>query len=42
MTTSGGKRFITVGLGDGPNDAPMLDSVDYAVVIKGFSKARLS
>lgn len=37
MTTSGGKRFITVGLGDGPNDAPMLDSVDYAVVIKGFS-----
>jgi len=38
MTTNGGKRFITVGLGDGPNDAPMLDSVDYAVVIKGYSK----
>ncbi|KOC88737.1 mannosyl-3-phosphoglycerate phosphatase-related protein [Winslowiella iniecta] len=32
------QRFITVGLGDGPNDAPMLDSVDYAVVIKGHSK----
>jgi len=28
----------TVGLGDGPNDAPMLDAVDYAVVIKGYSK----
>lgn len=28
----------TLGLGDGPNDAPMLDAVDYAVVIKGFSK----
>lgn len=39
MTSTGGKRFITVGLGDGPNDAPMLDSVDYAVVIKGYSKS---
>ncbi len=29
---------ITIGLGDGPNDAPMLDAVDYAVVIKGYSK----
>ncbi len=29
---------ITIGLGDGPNDVPMLDQVDYAVVIKGFSK----
>ena len=38
MAPAGGKRFITVGLGDGPNDAPMLDSVDYAVVIKGYSK----
>lgn len=28
----------TIGLGDGPNDAPMLDAVDYAVVIKGYSK----
>ena len=34
----GGQRFITIGLGDGPNDAPMLDKVDYAVVIKGYSK----
>ena len=33
-----GQRYITVGLGDGPNDAPMLDKVDYAVVIKGYSK----
>ncbi|MFG1172953.1 mannosyl-3-phosphoglycerate phosphatase-related protein [Erwiniaceae bacterium CAU 1747] len=31
-------RPITLGLGDGPNDAPMLDSVDYAVVIRGYSK----
>lgn len=31
-------RWITIGLGDGPNDAPMLDKVDYAVVIKGYSK----
>ncbi|MFB4356634.1 mannosyl-3-phosphoglycerate phosphatase-related protein [Pantoea sp. BS_4] len=30
--------LITIGLGDGPNDAPMLDAVDYAIVIKGFSK----
>ncbi|CCP02905.1 mannosyl-3-phosphoglycerate phosphatase [Erwinia amylovora Ea644] len=29
---------ITIGLGDGPNDAAMLDAVDYAVVIKGYSK----
>ena len=28
----------TIGLGDGPNDVPMLEWVDYAVVIKGFSK----
>ncbi|MEI2263997.1 mannosyl-3-phosphoglycerate phosphatase-related protein [Erwinia sp. CGal63] len=31
-------RWITIGLGDGPNDAPMLEKVDYAVVIKGYSK----
>nr|WP_314419585.1 mannosyl-3-phosphoglycerate phosphatase-related protein [uncultured Erwinia sp.] len=35
---SSGRRLITIGLGDGPNDAPMLDSVDYAVVIRGYSK----
>ncbi|MBA2814640.1 HAD-IIB family hydrolase [Candidatus Pantoea persica] len=29
---------VTLGLGDGPNDAPMLDAVDFAVVIKGYSK----
>lgn len=32
----------TIGLGDGPNDAPMLDAVDYAVVIKGYSKTPVS
>jgi mannosyl-3-phosphoglycerate phosphatase len=32
------QRPVTLGLGDGPNDAPMLDVVDYAVVIKGYSK----
>ncbi|WP_380178942.1 mannosyl-3-phosphoglycerate phosphatase-related protein [Kalamiella sp. sgz302252] len=31
-------RWITIGLGDGPNDAPMLEKVDYAVVVKGYSK----
>ncbi|ORM57491.1 mannosyl-3-phosphoglycerate phosphatase-related protein [Pantoea rodasii] len=34
-----GSKRITIGLGDGPNDAPMLEHVDYAVVIKGFSKS---
>lgn len=33
-----GNSPTTIGLGDGPNDAPMLEQVDYAVVIKGFSK----
>ena len=33
-----GERWITLGLGDGPNDAPMLDKVDYAVVVQGYSK----
>lgn len=33
-----GKSRTTLGLGDGPNDVPMLERVDYAVVIKGFSK----
>lgn len=28
----------TIGLGDGPNDAPLLDSVDFAVVIKGINR----
>lgn len=33
-----GEKRTTLGLGDGPNDVPMLEQVDYAVVIKGFSK----
>lgn len=33
-----GKRAVTVGLGDGPNDAPLLDNVDYAVVVKGLNR----
>ena len=33
-----GHSRTTLGLGDGPNDVPMLERVDYAVVIKGFSK----
>ncbi|TCB94522.1 mannosyl-3-phosphoglycerate phosphatase-related protein [Enterobacter wuhouensis] len=28
----------TLGLGDGPNDAPLLDSVDFAVAIKGINR----
>nr|WP_318381200.1 mannosyl-3-phosphoglycerate phosphatase-related protein [uncultured Enterobacter sp.] len=33
-----GKSFTTLGLGDGPNDAPLLDNVDYAVVVKGLNR----
>lgn len=33
-----GKRHITIGLGDSPSDALLLDSVDYAVVVKGYSR----
>jgi len=33
-----GKVPVTLGLGDGPNDAPLLDSVDYAVVVKGINR----
>jgi mannosyl-3-phosphoglycerate phosphatase len=32
------KTFTTLGLGDGPNDAALLDSVDYAVIVKGYSR----
>ncbi len=28
----------TLGPGDGPNDAPLLDSVAFAVVVKGFNR----
>lgn len=33
-----GTRPVTLGLGDGPNDAPLLDSVDFAVVVKGINR----
>ncbi|WP_437888742.1 mannosyl-3-phosphoglycerate phosphatase-related protein [Phytobacter sp. V91] len=33
-----GKFFTTLGLGDGPNDAPLLDAVDFAVVVKGLNR----
>ncbi|MDV5357146.1 mannosyl-3-phosphoglycerate phosphatase-related protein [Enterobacter asburiae] len=33
-----GVNFTTIGLGDGPNDAPLLDSVDYAVVVRGLNR----
>ncbi|MBB1201412.1 mannosyl-3-phosphoglycerate phosphatase-related protein [Enterobacteriaceae bacterium 89] len=36
-----GFRRIALGLGDGPNDAPLLNAVDYAVVIKGLSRLGL-
>ncbi len=31
--------FTTIGLGDSPNDAPMLEHVDFAVIIKGYSQS---
>jgi Predicted hydrolase (HAD superfamily) len=33
-----GHRALTLGLGDGPNDAPLLDSVDYAIVVKALNR----
>ena len=33
-----GRPWQSVGLGDGPNDIPMLQAVDYAVIIRGYSK----
>lgn len=33
-----GLEPITLGLGDGPNDAPLLDSVNVAVVVKGINR----
>lgn len=33
-----GERLLTLGLGDGPNDAPLLDSVDFAIVVKGLNR----
>ncbi|ENL8725944.1 mannosyl-3-phosphoglycerate phosphatase-related protein [Citrobacter amalonaticus] len=34
----GKRRPVTVGLGDGPNDAPLLEAMDYAVIVKGLSR----
>ena len=33
-----GTRPICIGLGDGPNDAPLLAAMDYAVIVKGLSR----
>jgi len=33
-----GRPWQSLGLGDGPNDASMLKAVDYAVIIRGYSK----
>lgn len=33
-----GSTHITIGLGDGPNDAPLLDAVDFAIVVKGLNR----
>ncbi len=33
-----GKRPATLGLGDGPNDAPLLEVMDYAVIVKGLNR----
>ncbi|ENP9494139.1 HAD-IIB family hydrolase, partial [Escherichia coli] len=33
-----GKRPTTLGLGDVPNDAPLLEVMDYAVIVKGLNR----
>ena len=33
-----GKRPTTLGLGDGPNDASLLEVMDYAVIVKGLNR----
>lgn len=33
-----GSSLTTLGLGDTPGDAPLLDAVDYAVIVKGYSR----
>ncbi|MCT4712185.1 mannosyl-3-phosphoglycerate phosphatase-related protein [Enterobacteriaceae bacterium H11S18] len=33
-----GVTYTSIGLGDGPNDTTLLDNVDYAVVVKGYSR----
>lgn len=37
-----GKQRITIGLGDSPSDALLLDSVDYAVIVKGYSRQTIT
>ena len=34
--------WTSLGLGDGSNDAPLLDSVDFAVVVKGINRQGIS
>lgn len=31
-------KFTTIGLGNSPSDAGLLDAVDYAVVVKGYNR----
>lgn len=38
MLQRDGRSRLSIGLGDGPNDAPLLDATDYAVVVKGLSR----
>jgi mannosyl-3-phosphoglycerate phosphatase len=33
LERSWGERPVTIGLGDGPNDVPMLEAVDYPVIV---------
>lgn len=33
-----GITHVTIGLGDGPNDAPLLDAVNFAIVVKGLNR----
>ncbi|AFP84511.1 mannosyl-3-phosphoglycerate phosphatase-related protein [secondary endosymbiont of Ctenarytaina eucalypti] len=37
----GDRNWKTLGLGDGPNDQPMLAAVNYAVIIRGYGKMPL-
>ncbi len=37
MCKQAGEKYITLGLGDGPNDISLLDATDLAVVVKGYN-----
>ncbi|MEA9392630.1 mannosyl-3-phosphoglycerate phosphatase-related protein [Acerihabitans sp. TG2] len=37
-----GRSWRSLGLGDGPNDISMLNEVDYAVIIKGYSNSPMA